>query len=32
LQDGHGLHQYITQVHLDFGAVQLLPQECERYA
>jgi alcohol dehydrogenase class IV len=22
--------QYITQVHLDFGAVRLLPQECER--
>jgi 4-hydroxybutyrate dehydrogenase len=22
--------QYITQVHLDFGAVQRLPQECER--
>jgi len=22
--------QYITQVHLDYGAVQLLPQECER--
>ena len=21
---------YITQIHLDFGAVQLLPQECER--
>jgi alcohol dehydrogenase class IV len=22
--------QYITQVHLDYGAVRLLPQECER--
>src|SRR5947208_15884746 len=22
--------QYITQVHLDYGAVQRLPQECER--
>jgi alcohol dehydrogenase class IV len=22
--------QYITQIHLDFGAIKLLPQECER--